>query len=152
MAQTEASRRSFISSAAAGVVIAGPLALLGGCGSGSASGTSTGLLDMLTSQSSASTASEADVWNSAIGQSFRIGTDNGPVYASLTSVTAQPSGARPADLRQAPLLLSFTLDAGYEIAGEGLFFLDRTMASSSQLFMQVGKAANGRPELNALLN
>jgi hypothetical protein len=152
MPKSEATRRSFISSAAAGVAIAGPLALLGGCGSGTGMTSGTSLLDMLTSKSSASTSSEADMWKGAVGQAFRIGTDKGPVYASLTSVTPQFAGDRPDSLRQEPLLLSFTLDAGYAVAAEGTFFLDRTMANVSQLFMQPGKAANGGTTLSALLN
>jgi hypothetical protein len=152
MPQSHATRRSFISSAVAGAAIAGPLALLGGCGSGTGTTSGTSLLDMLTSQSSAVTTSEADTWKGAIGQAFRIGTDKGPVYASLTSVTPQPAGNRPDSLRQEPLLLSFTLDAGYDVGAEGTFFLDRTMANASQLFMQPGKTANGGPELVALLN
>jgi hypothetical protein len=152
MPMTKATRRSFISSAAAGVAVTGPLALLAGCGVGSGSTSGTSLLDMLTSQSSASAASEADVWTGAIGQAFRIGTDKGPVYASLTSVTAQAAGDRPDTLRQQPLLLSFTLDAGYDVSPDGTFFLDRTMANVSQLYMQRGTTANGRPELIALLN
>lgn len=152
MPESHASRRSFISTAVAGVAVAGPIALLGGCGSGTGTTSGTGLLGMLTGQSSASTATEADVWKNAIGQSFRIGTKTGPVFASLTSVTAQAAGDRPDGLRQQPLLLSFALDAGYDVAGDETLFLDRTMANQSQLFMQRGTTANGGAELVALLN
>jgi hypothetical protein len=152
MPTSQATRRSFMSSAVAGAALAGPLALLGGCGSGSGSTSGTGLLGVLTSQTSASTTSEADVWKGAIGQAFRIGTTTGPVYASLTSVTPQAAGDRPDGLRQEPLLLSFALDAGYDVGAEGTYFLDRTMANQSQLFMQRGTTASGAPELIALLN
>ena len=67
-------------------------------------------------------------------------------------MTAQPVGERPGELRQEPLLLSFTMDAGYDAVGDETYFLDRTMANASQLFMQRGTTANGRPELVALLN
>lgn len=152
MPETEATRRSFISTAVAGAAVVVPLALLAGCGSGSASASGSSLLSLVTGQSSASAGSEADIWKGAIGQSFRIGTKTGPVYASLASVTAQPAGLRPDDLRQEPLLLSFTMDAGYDVVGDETYFLDRTMANESKLFMQRGTTANGRPELVALLN
>ncbi len=153
MPRTETSRRSFIGTAAAGAALMGPVALLGGCGAGGGSATGTSFVDMIVSQTIGSTQTEADVWKSAIGQSFRIGSATGPLYASLTSVTAQPpQGDRPDDLRQQPLLLSFTLDAGYDTVGDEMYYLDRTMANASRLFMQRGTTANGRPELVALLN
>jgi hypothetical protein len=152
MSEAAATRRSFISTAVTGAAVVVPLALLGGCGSGSGSASGSGLLSLLTGKSSASASSEADIWKSAVGQSFRIGTTTGPVYASLTSVIAQPAGERPGDLRQEPLLLSFTLDAGYDAGGDETYFLDRMMANESRLFMQRGTSANGRPELLALLN
>lgn len=153
MPNTESTRRSFIGTAAAGAAMLGPVALLGGCGTGGGSGTATGFIDKLVSQAVGSTKTETSIWESAIGQSFRIGSETGPIYASLTSVTAQPvQGDRPDDLRQQPLLLAFTLDAGYDALGDKLYFLDRTMANESQLFMQRGTTANGRPELLALLN
>ncbi|UVO54896.1 hypothetical protein [Sphingomonas sp. SUN039] len=153
MPETVPTRRSFIGSAAAGAALLGPVALLGGCGTGGGSSSLTSVVDKLLGQASLSTKTESDVWESAIGQSFRFGGENGPVYASLTSVTAQPLfGDRPDDLRQKPLMLSFTLDAGYDTLGDEVYYLDRTMANESKLFMQRGTTANGRPELLALLN
>ena len=152
MPESEATRRSFISTAISGAAVAVPLALLGGCGAGSGSASGSSLFSLITGQSSASLGTEADIWKGAIGQTFRIGSKTGPVFAALTSVTAQPAGARPDNLRQEPLLLSFTLEAGYDAVGDETYFLDRTMANASTLFMQRGTTANGSPELIALLN
>jgi hypothetical protein len=153
MPNRDTTRRSFIASAVQGAAIATPLALLGGCGSGSSAMSATGVLDKLLGQAPLSSKTEADIWQSAVGQSFRLGSDTGPVYVSLTSVTAQPTGGdRPDELRQQPLLLSFTVDAGYRVPEESVFQLDRTMASETRLFMQRGLTANGGPELVALLN
>ena len=146
MAETHATRRSFIEMAS----VLAPIAVLGGC---SGSGGSAVVATLLNDTSFASGKTEAQIWLDSVGKSFRIGGATGPIYASLTSVVAQPSGGvRPADVRQDPLLLSFTLDAGYDTLGDETYFLDRTMGNESRLFMQRGTTANGRPELLALLN
>jgi hypothetical protein len=153
MPNSDTTRRSFISSAAKGAAVVAPIALLGGCGTGGGATSVATVLDKLLGQAPLSSKTEADVWQTAIGQSFRLGSDTGPVYASLTSVTAQSAGGdRPDELRQQPLLLSFTVDAGYRVPDEAMFQLDRSMASQWQLFMQRGTTANGAAELVALLN
>lgn len=149
MAQTETSRRAFIGSAA----LLGPVALLSGCGSGGGASAQSAISSLFGASTVASGQTETQIWQAAIGQTFRIRSAAGPIFASLTSVTAQPLfGERPDMLRQAPLLLSFTLDAGYDTTGDDLYFLDRTMGTESRLFMQRGTTATGRPELLALLN
>lgn len=146
MADTETTRRSFIQIAS----VLTPVAVLGGC---SGSGGSSVVATLMNDTSFSSGKTESQIWLDSVGKSFRIGGATGPIYASLTSVVAQPSGGlRPADIRQEPLLLAFTLDAGYDTRGDETYFLDRTMGNESRLFMQRGTTASGRPELLALLN
>ncbi len=154
MPKTEATRRSFIGSATAGAALLGPLAVLAGCsGNGSAPSAGSGLLSLLGAAPISSAKTEAQIWQDAIGESFRIGGATGPIYASLASVTPQPSfSTRPDDLRQQSLVLSFVLDRGYDTTGDAIYFLDRTMGTEPRLFMQRGTDANGRVELVALLN
>ena len=146
MADNYTTRRGLIKMAS----VLTPVAVLGGCSGGGASSVAATLLN---DTSFASGKTESQIWLDSVGKSFRIGGATGPIYASLTSVVAQPSGGvRPVDVRQEPLLLSFTLDAGYDTLGDETYFLDRTMGNESRLFMQRGTTANGRPELLALLN
>ncbi len=146
MADTQATRRGFIELAA----VLGPVAALAGC---SGSGASSVVSGLIADTSFASGKTESQIWQDSVGKSFRIGGSTGPIYASLTSVVPQPSGGeRPDEIRQEPLLLAFTLDAGYDTLGDETYFLDRTMGNESRLFMQRGTTANGRPELLALLN
>lgn len=146
MVGKEATRRGFIEMAA----VLAPVAALGACSGG---GGSSVISSLVSDTSFASGKTESQIWQESVGKSFRIGGATGPIYASLTSVVAQPSGGtRPDEIRQEPLLLAFTLDAGYDTLGDESYFLDRTMGNESRLFMQRGTTANGRPELLALLN
>ena len=146
MADGSTTRRGFIEFAS----VLAPVAVLGGCSGGGGSAVVAALVN---DTSFASGKTESQIWLDSVGKSFRIGGAAGPVYASLTSVVAQPSGGvRPDEIRQEPLLLSFTLDVGYDTRGDETYFLDRTMGNESRLFMQRGTIASGRPELLALLN
>ena len=154
MVKTQATRRSFIGSATAGAALLGPLAVLAGCsGGGSTASAGAGLLSLFGAEPISSAKTETQIWQDAVGEPFRIGGATGPLYASLASVTPQPSfGPRPDDLRQQSLVLSFVLDRGYDTTGDAIYFLDRTMGTEPRLFMQRGTDANGRAELVALLN
>jgi hypothetical protein len=149
MAETHASRRTFIEMAAVMV----PVAALAGCTGGNGGSIIGQISQAVGIEPLAAAPSEQSIWQGAIGSSSRLGTSSGPVFATLGSVTAQPSGGeRPDELRQQPLLLSFTIDAGYDPQVDDMFYLDRTMGTESRLFMQRGTDASGRPELVALLN
>jgi hypothetical protein len=144
MTDPVATRRSFIGSAAA----LAPLGMLAACGgSGSGSGGS------LFGATAIDMRPEPDIWTSAVGQVFNVAAPSGRISATLSSVAPQsPGGDRPEELRQTPIMLTFTLFPGYDTIGDEVYWLDRTMGTESRLFMQRATDANGRITLMALLN
>lgn len=88
--------------------------------------------------------SEADMWAGQVDRPFTISGAGAKVAARLTSVKRQTtSGKRPAQLRQQPLALTFTLEPGFDTTGEAIYAIKQTGGIQAELFLQRGSDATG---------
>lgn len=141
MTEAETSRRELVQSALMGAVLIGPFGLLAGCRDDGAGATGlTVVPGKATSFGAAATAAgkaEIDYWRAAIGSMFKVTGLEGPMFATLASVTPLAiRGKRPESLRVQPMVATFALDRGYKPVGDRLYSLVRGQESETRLFLQ----------------
>jgi hypothetical protein len=135
------SRRLFIAGAATSAAVVGTIGLVKTFGK-PAVGKS--IVDPTPLAGGKGGVSETDLWAGLINQSFMIAGAAGAVPAKLTKVQPQTvSGKRPAEIRQQPVALTFTLDRGFDAAGDAIYAVRQKGGVASELFLQRGADATG---------
>lgn len=135
------SRRLFIAGAASGAALLGTVAFVKTIGKSSVA---KGLGDPTQLAGGKAGISEADLWTGMIDQPFTIAGAGKTVSARLTKVKRQAVvGKLPAQLRQQPMALTFTLDRGFDTTGEAIYAVRASGGGKTDLFLQRGADSTG---------